>query len=61
MTKCFSICLSFIVVGEQLEQLIAQMNKLCWLIYLFLLTETNKFSVFLLSETSNFSDLKAMK
>ena len=39
--------------GEQLEQLIAQMNKLRYFSYLFLLTETDKFSVFLLSEMNN--------
>ena len=41
--------------GEQLEQLIAQRNKLRCFIDLFLLTETDKFSVFLLSEMNNAS------
>ena len=47
--------------GEQLEQFIAQTNKLCCFIYLVLSTETNKFSVFLLREMNNTSSFAAEK
>ena len=53
--------LVLLLKGEQLEQLIAQMNKLRCFIYLFLLTETDKFSVFLLSEMNNAISFTTMK